>query len=79
MPNPIIKMDNVSKSYSQGESLIPVIKNMDLSISDSEFTSVIGPSGSGKSTLLNIIGLIDTADSGEIFFFNKNLKDSKSP
>ncbi len=78
MPNPIIKMDNVSKSYSQGESLIPVIKNMDLSISDSEFTSVIGPSGSGKSTLLNIIGLIDTADSGEIFFFNKNLKDISS-
>ena len=78
MPNPIIKMDNVSKSYSQGESLIPVIKNMDLSISDSEFTSVIGPSGSGKSTLLNIIGLIDTADSGEIFFFNENLKDISS-
>jgi len=75
MPNPIIKMDNVSKSYSQGESLIPVIKNIDISISDSEFTSVIGPSGSGKSTLLNIIGLIDTADSGEIFFFNENLKD----
>lgn len=78
MPNPIIKMDNVSKSYSQGESLIPVIKNIDVSISDSEFTSVIGPSGSGKSTLLNIIGLIDTADSGEIFFFNDNLKDISS-
>jgi len=78
MPNPIIKMDNVSKSYSQGESLIPVIKNIDISISDSEFTSVIGPSGSGKSTLLNIIGLIDTADSGEIFFFNENLKDISS-
>jgi len=75
MPNPIIKMDNVSKSYSQGESFIPVIKNIDISISESEFTSVIGPSGSGKSTLLNIIGLIDTADSGEIFFFNENLKD----
>ena len=42
MPNPFIKMDNVSKSYSQGESLIPVIKNIDISISDSEFTSVIG-------------------------------------
>ena len=78
MPNPFIKMDNVSKSYSQGESLIPVIKNIDISISDSEFTSVIGPSGSGKSTLLNIIGLIDTADSGEIFFFNENLKDISS-
>ena len=75
MPNPIIKMNDVSKSYSQGESLISVIKNLNVTISDSQFTAVIGPSGSGKSTLLNIIGLIDTADSGEIFFFNKNLKE----
>ena len=78
MPNLIIKMDNVSKSYSQGDSVISVINNLNVSISDSQFTAVIGPSGSGKSTLLNIIGLIDTADSGEIFFFNESLKDMSS-
>jgi lipoprotein-releasing system ATP-binding protein len=78
MPNLIIKMDNVSKSYSQGDSIISVINNLNVSISDSQFTAVIGPSGSGKSTLLNIIGLIDTADSGEIFFFNESLKDMSS-
>ena len=75
MPETIIKLANVSKSYSQGDTVIPVIDNLDVSIQEGKFTSVIGPSGSGKSTLLNVIGLIDTADSGDIFLFNENLKD----
>ena len=75
MPNTIIRLENISKSYSQGDTVIPVIENLNVTIQEGKFISVIGPSGSGKSTLLNVIGLIDTADSGDIFFFNENLKD----
>jgi len=75
MPETIIKLENISKSYSQGGSVIPVIENLNVTIQEGEFIAVIGPSGSGKSTLLNVIGLIDTVDSGDVFFFNENLKD----
>ena len=75
MPDTIIRLENISKSYFQGDTVIPVIENLNLTIQEGKFISVIGPSGSGKSTLLNVIGLIDTADSGDIFFFNENLKD----
>lgn len=75
MPDTIIRLENISKSYFQGDTVIPVIENLNATIQEGKFISVIGPSGSGKSTLLNVIGLIDTADSGDIFFFNENLKD----
>ena len=75
MPETIIKLENISKSYSQGGSVIPVIENLNVTIQEGKFIAVIGPSGSGKSTLLNVIGLIDTADSGDIFLFKENLKD----
>ena len=75
MPDTIIRLENISKSYSQGDTVVPVIENLNVTIQEGKFISVIGPSGSGKSTLLNVIGLIDTADSGDIFFFNENLKD----
>ncbi len=75
MPDTIIRLENISKSYSQGDTVIPVIENLNATIQEGKFISVIGPSGSGKSTLLNVIGLIDTADSGDIFFFDENLKD----
>ena len=75
MPDTIVRLENISKSYSQGDTVIPVIENLNVTIQEGKFISVIGPSGSGKSTLLNVIGLIDTADSGDIFFFNENLKD----
>ena len=74
MPEIIFKLENISKSYSQGGTVIPVIENLNATIQEGKFISIIGPSGSGKSTLLNIIGLIDTSDSGDIFLFNQNLK-----
>ena len=69
MPETIIKLENISKSYSQGDSVIPVIENLNVTIQEGKFIAVIGPSGSGKSTLLNVIGLIDTVDSGDIFLY----------
>jgi putative ABC transport system ATP-binding protein len=53
--------------------VIPALHNIDLEINESEFISVIGRSGSGKSTLLNLLGGLDTATSGRIFFRDKVL------
>jgi putative ABC transport system ATP-binding protein len=61
---PLIRLDNLSKSYHQGDVDIPVLRGIDMSIAPGEFVALQGPSGSGKSTLLHIIGLLDRQSSG---------------
>ena len=61
----MIKLENVCKNYQIGSETIHALDHASLSITKGEFVSIIGPSGSGKSTLMNIIGCLDTADSGE--------------
>ena len=57
---PIIELTKISRSYKNGQVLINALKDIDLSIDEGDFVSIMGPSGSGKSTMLNIIGcLID--------------------
>lgn len=60
----MIQLQSVSKTYHRGELPVPVLKNISLHIKKGEFVAIMGPSGSGKSTLLNILGCLDTADSG---------------
>jgi len=60
----MIDLQDVSKTYHLGQVPVPVLKRVSLHIRSSEFVAIMGPSGSGKSTLLNIIGCLDTADSG---------------
>lgn len=62
----IVEIKNLSKSFGTQ----PVLKNLFLDIYEGEFLVLTGASGCGKSTLMNIIGLLDTADSGEIILFN---------
>lgn len=69
----MIKIKNLCKSYGQGQAKIEVLKNIDLEIEDGKIICILGPSGSGKSTLLNIIGGIETIDSGQIFVGEENL------
>lgn len=61
-----IKINDIKKSFGSGESKIEVLKGINIDIAKGEICVLLGPSGSGKSTLLNIIGGIDTADSGYI-------------
>jgi putative ABC transport system ATP-binding protein len=60
----MIQLNDVSKTYRRGDLPIPVLKHISLHIKKGEFVAIMGPSGSGKSTLLNILGCLDTADSG---------------
>lgn len=62
----MIALENINKFYGEKENRQHVLKNINLQINEGEFVSVIGQSGSGKTTLMNIIGGLDTADSGKI-------------
>ena len=65
---PIIKLQNIRKSYSMGSQELQVLKGIDLEIYEGDFLAILGPSGSGKSTIMNIIGLIDSPTSGKYIF-----------
>jgi len=60
----VIRLEQVNKSYSVGGRPLHVLRDLDLHVRAGELVSVMGASGSGKSTLLNILGLLDTHDSG---------------
>lgn len=75
MSKAILALKGISKDYKQGRSIIEVLKNVDLTVNQKEMVAIVGASGSGKSTLLHIAGLLDSADSGEIFI--DNVPDSK--
>ncbi len=68
----IIEIKNLRKIYEDGVEVV-ALDGMDLIIEEGEFLAIVGPSGSGKSTLLNMIGLLDTPTSGEIWLKEKNI------
>ena len=71
----MLKLKNISKTFGDSSSSKPVLKNIDLEINDSEFLVLVGPSGCGKSTLIRIIAGLEQADSGSIFFGDKDLTE----
>ncbi len=71
--SPIVKLDDVKKTYRQGSVDVPALRGLSLEIEKGEFTAISGPSGSGKSTALNLIGALDTPTSGEVYLEGKNL------
>lgn len=70
-----LEIRGIKKSFGTGDSLVNVLKGLDLDIEKGEFCVLLGPSGSGKSTLLNIIGGIDGADEGSITIEGERLED----
>ena len=60
----MIKIRDLNKSYKMGANSLHVLKGINLDVAEGEFVAIMGSSGSGKSTLLNIIGMLDTHDTG---------------
>lgn len=70
----MILLKHVNKEYKLDNDVIfKALIDINLTIKDGEFTSIIGPSGSGKSTLMHIIGLLDQPSSGQILIDNKDI------
>ena len=69
----MIHMNNIVKQYKLGGESIYALDHLSLHVGEGEYVAIIGPSGSGKSTLMNIIGCLDTADSGEYQLAGKKI------
>ena len=69
----ILKIENITKCYKNGENQIKALDNINLEIKEGEFIAITGASGSGKSTLLHIIGSVDKPTSGKILLENQDI------
>ena len=73
----ILEMIDICKEYKQGEMSVPVLKNVNFSMKEGEYVSIMGPSGSGKSTFLRCLNLLEQPTGGEIWFEGNNITDKK--
>lgn len=70
---PILRTQSLSRTYGDGPAAVHALRAIDLEVGEGELIVLLGPSGSGKSTLLNILGGLDRATSGEVWFRGTNL------
>jgi len=73
----IIEVKNLCKIFKDSAQEVCAVNDVNLTISEGEFTAIVGPSGSGKTTLLNLIGGLDTPTSGSIFVDGKDISQLK--
>src|SRR5690606_19588140 len=73
---PMIRMENVEKSYPYKGGRTWVLRQITLDIAEGDFVTIMGPSGSGKSTLLAILGMLDGEFEGEYYFDGKPVHKS---
>ncbi len=62
----ILKVENLVKTYGEGDNIVNAVDNISLSVNKGEFVAIVGASGSGKSTLLHLLGGVDRPTSGKI-------------
>ena len=70
VPGALITLRNIEKSYAHGTSRTYVLRRVNLDVKEGEFISIMGPSGAGKSTLLHIIGMHDSAWTGDYYLLD---------
>ena len=73
----MLQLNHVSKWVNSGSNRTFLLKDINLTVNQGEFVSIMGPSGSGKSTLLHIIGMLDDANEGDYIFMDTNVTSLK--
>lgn len=73
----MLRLENIYKQYNQGELSVTALNNINLTVSEGEFVSIMGSSGSGKSTMMNILGCLDTATSGKYYLDGIDITNEK--
>ncbi len=76
MLEPILSLENINKTYTQGNINIEVLRDVSLRINKGQLVGLFGPSGCGKSSLLNIAGLLDQATSGKVLMMGNDYAKS---
>ena len=71
--NTVIKTENLSKIYNQGEIEVKALNDVSCEFKKGEFTAIVGPSGSGKTTFLNIVGGLDSPNTGKVVIDNTDI------
>ena len=75
MNDPVIRIEDLHKSYQTSAGLFPALKEVNLSIVAGEFVAIMGPSGSGKSTFMNILGCLDKPSAGRYFLDGRSVAE----
>lgn len=76
--NELLRCENISKFYQEGENATQVLKNVSFSMNAGELVAIVGSSGSGKSTLLHTLGGLDQPSDGEVFIKGQSLQKLSS-
>lgn len=69
----ILRAEHIAKSYYEANEKLEILTDINLTVQEGKIIAITGESGSGKSTLLHILGTLDVADKGKIFFYDKEL------